>query len=459
VEKKEQKTTLYVATTTAFMAPFMISSTNVALPAIGEDFQINAVLLSWVATSYLLATAVFLLPVGRFGDMHGRRRIFMAGVALFTLGALASVFSPDIWIFLASRALQGLGAAMFLTTGMAILTSAYPPRKRGKALGILVTSVYMGLATGPFFGGLLTSHWGWKSIFVVIALLGFASLVVTYRFLPSRWRQTEESFDHIGSLIYGIAISLWVYGGTRIPSMIGWSCFALGSAGLIFYFFLQRKLKSPVFDVRLFENNRPFLFSSLAALIHYGATFAVTFQLSLYLQYGKGMSPQQAGFVLMVQPVMMALFSAKAGSLSDRIEPRIIASIGMAITICGLIAFLFLDSQTPVWLVIILLALGGFGFALFSSPNMSAIMGAVKTSQYGLASGSVATMRLLGQVCSMMIATTFLAFFVGKEEISTTNVPQFLTSMHSCFGFFAGFSLIGLFFSLMRNKQQIRGTE
>ncbi len=453
MDNKEQKTTLLVAATTAFMAPFMISSTNVALPAIGEDFQISAVLLSWVATSYLLATAVFLLPVGRFADMHGRRRIFMAGVALFTLGALAGAFSPNIWTFLASRALQGLGAAMFLTTGMAILTSAYPSQQRGKALGILVTAVYIGLATGPFFGGLLTNYWGWKSIFVVIALLGLASLVVTFRFLPSRWRPSKESFDHFGSLIYGVAISLWVYGGTRVPALSGWLLLGVGSAGLIVYFFLQRKLKTPVFDVRLFENNRPFLFSSLAALIHYGATFAVTFQLSLYLQYGKAMSPQQAGTVLMVQPVMMALFSAKAGSLSDRVEPRIIASLGMAITICGLLAFLFLDRHTPIWFIIGFLALGGFGFALFSSPNMSAIMGSVESHQYGLASGSVATMRLLGQVFSMTIATTFLAFFVGKEEISTNNVPQFLTSMHSCFGFFAGFSLIGLFFSLMRNKK------
>ncbi len=443
-----------MATTTAFMAPFMLSSINVALPAISEDFQINAVLLSWVATSYLLATAVFLLPVGRFGDMHGRRRVFMIGVALFTLGALASVFSPDIWIFLASRALQGLGAAMFLTTGMAILTLAYPPQKRGRAIGILVTSVYIGLATGPFVGGLFTNNWGWKSIFMAIAFLGLASLVVTCYFLPSRWRQSNESFDHFGSLVYGLAIFFWVYGGTLIPSMIGWFCFTLGSAGLIFYFFLQRKLKSPVFDVRLFENNRPFLFSSLAALIHYAATFAVTFQLSLYLQYGKGMSPQQAGTVLMVQPVMMAFFSAKAGSLSDRIEPRILASIGMAITILGLLAFLFLNTQTPVWFVVVILALLGFGFALFSSPNMSAIMGSVEPRQYGLASGSVATMRLLGQVCSMTIATTFLAFFVGKEEISTTNVSQFLASMHGCFGFFTVLCLTGLFFSLMRNRGQ-----
>ena len=224
-----------MATTTAFMAPFMLSSINVALPAISEDFQINAVLLSWVATSYLLATAVFLLPVGRFGDMHGRRRVFMIGVALFTLGALANVFSPDIWIFLASRALQGLGAAMFLTTGMAILTLAYPPQKRGRAIGILVTSVYIGLATGPFVGGLFTNNWGWKSIFMAIAFLGLASLVVTCYFLPSRWRQSNESFDHFGSLVYGLAIFFWVYGGTLIPSMIGWFCFTLGSAGLIFY--------------------------------------------------------------------------------------------------------------------------------------------------------------------------------------------------------------------------------
>lgn len=453
MEKKEQKTTLLVTAVTAFVAPFMISSVNVALPAIGREFQVNAVLLGWVATSYLLATAIFLLPAGRFADMHGRRRVFMSGVALFTLGALLGMTATGIEFFLGSRVLQGLGAAMFLPTGMAILTAAYPSQKRGKAIGILVTAVYVGLATGPFVGGLLTNYWAWKSIFAVITGLGLASLAIIWRFLPGKWRRSEESFDKVGSLVYMLAVFFWVYGGTRIPAISGWLLFALGCGGLVHFFFLQRRQPAPVFDVSLFEKNRLFLFSSLAAFIHYGATFAVTFQLSLYLQYVKGLTPQQAGMTLMLQPMVMALFSAKAGSLSDQIEARLIASLGMAITLSGLFAFVFLGKGTPVWFVVVVLAVLGFGFALFSSPNMSAIMGSVEPRQYGLASGSVATMRLLGQVSSMTIATTFLAVFVGQEAISQSNVENFLKSMHGCFTFFSVLCLIGIFFSLMRQKK------
>ena len=213
---------------------------------------------------------------------------------------------------------------------------------------------------------------------------------------------------------------------------------------------------SPVFDVSLFRENRAFLFSSLAALINYAATFAVTFQISLYLQYIKGMSPQAAGSILMAQPVVMALFSSTAGRLSDRIEPRGIASTGMALTALGLAIFAFLHSDSSLWLITCNLVLLGFGFALFSSPNMSAIMGSVKRRQYGLASGTVATMRLLGQMCSMSIATLFLAMFVGRQEIQPSNYPDFLHSMKSCFTFFVLLCLVGTGFSLSRGTIQNR---
>ncbi|MCB2182470.1 MAG: MFS transporter [Desulfobulbaceae bacterium] len=450
-EKKLQESTLFVAAVTAFMAPFMLSSINVALPAIQHDFAVHAVLLGWIATSYLLATAVFLVPVGKFADIYGRRKIFVAGIIVFTIGSFLSIFVWNIEWFLGMRVLQGLGAAMFLTTGMAILTSVFPPQKRGGAIGILVTAVYVGLATGPFAGGLLTQYLGWRSIFGVIFLMGAVSLYVALRYLKGEWAEArEESFDTIGSIVYALSISCLVYGGTRIPAMIGLILFLVGCLGLIIFFRLQKNTRHPIFEVSLFQQNRTFLFSSLAALIHYAATFAITFQISLYLQYIKGMTPQAAGTVLVTQPLMMAIFSAQAGKLSDRIEPRIIASTGMGLTVLGLAIFVFLSHSTPLWLVVLNLAILGFGFALFSSPNMSAIMGAVEPRQYGLASGAVATMRILGQMGSMTIATVFLALFIGREEIRESTYPLFLQSMHTCFAFFVIICLIGIVFSLLR---------
>lgn len=452
-ENTLQTSTLLVATVTAFMAPFMLSSVNVALPAIQHDFRVDAVLLGWIATSYLLATGILLVPIGKYADLYGRRQVFVTGIVVFSFGSFLAIFATNIGQFIATRVIQGLGAAMFLTTGMAILTLVSPPAKRGRAIGMLVTAVYVGLATGPFVGGLLTHYWGWRSIFAVIFLLGIGSLHVTLRYLKGEWAEAAgETFDLAGSMVYALAIFALVYGGTRMPEKLGLGLVLAGILGLLFFFRLQQRRRYPVFDVGLFQQNRVFLFSSLAALIHYGATFGVTFQLSLFLQYLKEMSPQRAGMVLMIQPVVMALFSTPAGKLSDRIEPRVLASAGMGITVVGLACFVFLSPTTPLWLIGGNLGLLGFGFAMFSSPNMSAIMGAVAPRQYGLASGTVATMRLLGQMTSMTLVTVFLAMFIGREEIRPANYPLFLASLRSCLAFFVVLCTVGFGFSLLRGQ-------
>lgn len=452
-QEKQQRSTLLVTSVTAFMAPFMISSINVALPAIQAEFNADAVLLGWIATSYLLATALLLVPAGKFADIYGRKKVFVTGVVIYSTGSFTAIFVRGIEWFLAMRVIQGFGAAMFITTGMAILTSIFPPNKRGKVIGILVTAVYIGLASGPFAGGFMTKFLGWRSIFAFMLLLGAASLYVSLRYLKGEWAEAAgEQFDLFGSILYAVSIFLLVYGGTRMPDISAVVLVITGTIGFILFFRQQSRTAYPVFDVSLFQTNHTFLFSSLAALINYAATFAVTFQISLYLQYIKSLTPQAAGTVLMAQPVVMALFSSHAGKLSDRVEPRVIASSGMALTALGLAVFVFLNGSTPLWVITCNLVLLGFGFALFSSPNMSAIMGSVDRRQYGLASGTVATMRLLGQMCSMSIATLFLALFVGREEISPLNYPLFLRSMKSCFSFFVVLCVIGIGFSLFRGR-------
>ncbi|MFZ5798960.1 MAG: MFS transporter [Thermodesulfobacteriota bacterium] len=452
-EEALQHSTLIVTAVTAFMAPFMLSSVNVALPALQVEFNADAVLLGWIATAYLLATAMVLVPAGKFADIHGRKKVFLTGIVIYILGSFVAILAPDIWWFLAMRAVQGLGAAMFITTSMALLASVLPPAKRGWGIGILVTAVYAGLATGPFAGGMLIQQFGWRSLFWLMLLLGAGSLLLALRFLRGEWADAgKERFDVPGSLVYAAAICCLVYGGTRLPDRLSWLLVPAGLLGLIFFFRMQKKAASPIFPVTLLLGNRVFLFSSLAALIHYGATFAVTFQISLYLQYIKGMPPRTAGLVLMVQPVLMTIFSTPAGRLSDRLEPRLLASSGMALTALGLTVFVLLGPETPIWQVAGNLALLGFGFALFSSPNMSAIMGSVERQQYGLASGTVATMRLLGQMGSMTAATIFLSLFVGREAIGPENYPRFLASMHACFLFFVLLCIVGIVFSLLRGS-------
>lgn len=446
-----ERSALVVATLTSFMGPFMISAVNVALPAIQADLKMDAVQLSWISTVYLLAVAVGLVPAGKIADIHGRKKIFATGLGLYTIGSSLAAFANSATLLIGLRVFQGLGAAMFVTTGMAIITSIFPPSKRGKVIGIYVAAVYIGLSVGPFAGGFLTHYFGWRSIFLIMLPLGLFSLLLTLHYLKGEWLgEPGQRLDVVGCLLYALAILTMVYGATQLPSTLG--VVLLLSGYLLIFLFIRHQLSAryPVFDMHLFVGNKTFAYSSLAALLNYSATFAITFLLSLYLQYLKGMSPQAAGSVLMAQPIMMALLSPLAGRLSDHIEPRLLATAGMAITVIGVSFFSRLQSETQTYLIVANLILLGTGFALFSSPNMNAIMGAVEKRHYGLASGAVATMRLLGQMLSMAMATVVLSLIVGHQAITPENHDLFLRSIHLIFQISAVFCLAGVYFSWSR---------
>jgi len=452
-DSSQEKSALFVATLTSFMGPFTISSVNVALPAIQTEFSADAVILSWVATAFLLAMAVFLVPFGKVADIYGRKKIFSRGVILYTVSSLLAVFSTSIKVLIFMRVLQGFGAAMFVTTGMAIITSVFPPSRRGRAIGIYVSAVYIGLSLGPFAGGFITRYLGWRSIFAVVVPFGAVSVYMTAKYLKSEWADARgETLDIRGSVVYGVSILTLVYGASLLPRPIAVYLMIAGVAGLGLFFLLELRVPYPVFEVKLFNKNRLFTFSSLAALIHYSATFALTFLLSLYLQYIKGIPPQYAGSILIAQPLVMALISPLAGRLSDRIEPRLIATAGMLITAMGLFFLVFIGAATSKLLIVLTLAFLGFGFAMFSSPNMNAIMGAVDKRYLGIASGTVATMRLLGQMASMAVAMVVFAVFIGREPISPSNYSLFLKSVRVSFLIFTALCAIGTLFSFMRGE-------
>jgi EmrB/QacA subfamily drug resistance transporter len=452
-DKATKRSALIIASMGSFMTPFMLSSINIALPAIGDEFKTDAVLLSWVQTSYLLAAAICLVPFGRLADIYGRKKIYMCGQILITVTSLLTAISVSTPMLIIFRIFQGAGGAMVFATGIAILTSVYPPQERGKVLGIAVAAVYIGLSCGPFFGGMLTQHFSWRSIFLIYIPVGlFIILLIIFR-LKGEWTGAEgEKFDISGSLIYGIAIVAIMYGISALPAISSVGLLIIGVLALITFVNWEKKIQSPVFEVKLFIENRTFAFSCLAALINYSATFAVTFLLSLYLQYIKGLAPQIAGVVLISQPIMMAIFSPLAGRLSDQIEPRVIASTGMALTTVGLILLSFVGNNTVLVFIVISLMILGFGFALFSSPNMNAIMSSVDKRFYGIASGSVGTMRLLGQMLSMGIATLIFAQFIGKAQITPEYYPALIQSVKVALMVFAGLCGVGIYFSMYRGR-------
>jgi EmrB/QacA subfamily drug resistance transporter len=454
----EKRVTLFVATLTSFMGPFMISAVNIALPDIQKAFGVHAVLLSWIATAYLLTIAAALVPAGRIADIHGRRKLFSGGLGILALSSACAAAASSAEMLIAARVLQGFGAAMVVTTGMPILISVFPLKERGRAIGIYVSAVYIGLSVGPPVGGFLTASLSWRWIFILVVPLNLAALYFTRRHLKREWIDAPgEKLDVAGSILYAAALVLLVYGASRLPQISGGVMAAAGALGLLLFGAWQLRVAHPVFEMRLFFTSRVFTFSSLAALIHYGATFAVTFLLSLYLQYIHGLSPQSAGLVLMIQPVIMALVSPLAGRLSDRFEPGWIATAGMALTAAslGILAF-SIGSGPPLDLIVGALALLGLGFALFSSPNMNAIMSSVEKRYYGIASGAVATMRLLGQMASMAMATVLFAVYIGPTEIRPQVYPDFVRSIKICLTVFAVLCLAGIVFSAYRGKLRPR---
>jgi EmrB/QacA subfamily drug resistance transporter len=451
-----KRITLLVATVGAFLTPFDVSSVNVALPSIGKEFSMDAISLSWVATAYLVASAISFVPFGRIADIHGRKRIFTIGILTFTLASFSMVFCQSAIVLVVFRIIQGIGGAMLFGAGGALLTSVFPARERGKVLGIFLASVHLGLSTGPFLGGFLTLHFGWRSIFLVNVPLGLTLVALASLKMKGEWAEAKgEPFDLTGSIVYCLGLIAIMYGFSsfsQLPAIFSSGLILSGSLGILAFIKWEMKIEYPLLDTNLFRNNRVFAFSNLAALINYSATYAVTFFLSLYLQYIRKLDPQSAGLILVFQPIAQAFCSPFAGRLSDRIEPRMIASMGMALNVLGLFLLVFLGGDTGLEFIIAALILLGIGISLFQSPNVNAAMGSVEKRFYGISLGILATMRSTGQMFSMGITVLIFAIHIGHIQITPEYYPAFLRSMRSAFIFFAVLCCGGVFASFFRAK-------
>jgi EmrB/QacA subfamily drug resistance transporter len=455
ISPADRRIVLLIAILAASLTQFDSTAVNIALPVIGAEFHMDAVSLSWITTGYLFATALFLVSVGRIADIYGRKRIYLYGIAIFTTASLFMIVVPSTALLISVRLIQGLGAAMIFGTGLSILTSVCEPEERGKFLGIYIAFAYIGMTIAPFLGGVLTQQFGWRSIFFVNVPLGIAVCLLILWKLKGDWAECAgERFDLTGSVIYACALILLMTGVSEVPNPLASPLIVAGCVLGIAFALYEMRVPMPVLNMQLLTHNRIFAFSSLAGLLNASATFAVTFLLSLDLQYTKGYSPASAGLVLIVQPLIIGVITPLSSRLSDRVEPQILASAGMAFTATGLFALVFLTGSTPLWYTIACLVLIGIGYGLFSSPNINAIMGSVDKRYYGIANGINGTVRLLGQMLSMAIVMMLFAVVIGQVEITPDYYPQFLTSQHYAFALFTAFCVIGIVISLKRGKRQ-----
>jgi EmrB/QacA subfamily drug resistance transporter len=451
----------------AFIAPFDGSVVAIALPKIGPALYLSFVGALWVQLSYLLVLTVALIPAGRLADTWGGLRLYRIGLVVFALAsAAAGASTSEAWL-LAARCAQGLGAALLSATATALVTEAFPEAERGKALGLNVTAVYLGLALGPALGGLLTEQLGWRSIFYVNVPVAAASLVWGWRLTGDRHTGRHKAragldLPGVGLLVGALAAGMVgvslapIWGWTAVSSLALMVGGAGGVVGLVAY---ESRRSEPFLDVGLFRRSRLFATANFAALANYMAFSAVTVLTSVFLEVVSGRSPEQAGLILVAAPAAMVALSWLAGRASDVVGSRWLASGGMAIIGAGLILLSELPAQPSMPRLVGDLVIVGVGMAAFSAPNTSAVMGSVPRAQLGVASGTLGTMRFLGQTLSIgvlgALATSRLG--AGGQAVLLTGRAQatgaasaYVSGYHLAMVAGAGIAVLGAIASLTR---------
>ncbi len=432
----------------SMMGPLDSTIVSVSLPTISSDLNMDYATSIWVPTAYLVSLALLLLTIGRLSDMKGRKPIFIVGFLIFVIGSFLCSISASGYELIVFRVIQGAGAAFIMSTATAIVTNIFPSNERGKALGLNTMSAYIGLSLGPALGGFLTEAFGWQSIFWVNIPIGSIAIVLALTQLKEeRPVKHVEPFDISGMLAFSvglisvlIALTIGEQVSWASPLIIGLLVISL-MAFTIFYLIEKRKGKAAMFDLSLISNNRLFAYANLATLLNYAAYFGVAFLMSFYLQRVIGLSLVQTGLVLLAMPLTMSILAPLSGWASDRIGSRVLSTVGMIIIGISLVLMSTLDQSSSILTISLYLVLIGAGMGLFSSPNTSAVMGCVGRSQLGVASGTLATMRTVGQSLSLAMMGALLAISASTVVVSTvfsgaavslsqSVISEFVRGMH-----------------------------
>ena len=419
---------LLICTVLSFFTVFAVNAVMVVVPSIASEFHMSNIVQNWVVIIFLLVVAVLSVPAGQISGKYGLKKVTIISVVLFIIISIANVLVTSSEQFLACRFVLGIALSFINVTSMAMIVSAFGIEERGKALGINITGVYIGLSLSPVLGGVLNYQLGWRSVvlFGVPFLLVILALLL-YK-IDDEWITFENvPIDYNGSFSYGIGIILFMYGFTILNEPLGVILTILGIITLIIFALIELRQDYPVFDVRFFKN-RKFLSSNFASLSAYLATFAVTTILNYHLQYIKGLDSQTAGIILLAAPICQVILATIAGRLSDRYVPQILAAIGMGLGTVSLVLFSFLDSGTSLEYLIISMIIYGIGFGLFSPPNTNVIMSSVPPKDTSVASAAVSTMRTVGQAMSLGILTLVFAFVMGDVPIVEQYYPLLISS-------------------------------
>ena len=448
VDRSLQRITLFLVSLAAFLIPFMGSSLSLALPVIQKELVVNVIILGWIPTAFVLANAATVLPFGRLSDIYGRKRIFSYGVLIYTTASLLAAFSNSGEILVFFSFLQGLGCAMIFATMVALISSVFPMERRGEALGLYVSAVFIGLFLGPILGGVLIQYLGWRSIYLFNIPVGIILLSILFWKLRMEWAEAQgESFDIKGALIYSLSLVALLYGFSSLLEDLGKTVLVVGLLGILGFFLMERKTESPILELEIFKSRRS-SFTALSMLFLNIAISAMATFLSLYFQSLRGLEPQTTALILAAQPLMVAVLSPVIGRAADRTENRFLPIGGLILITAGLLMLSFLSQETIIQFPVLALILVGVGQAMFSSPTTRIFMGSVDSKIYGMASSAFSTMIYLGQTLSLALMLFIFAIYLGQVEINPSNYQVFLDSMRVAFLVFSIISGLALVFSI-----------
>jgi len=419
---------LIICTILSFFTVFAVNAVTIVIPSIAAEYGMSNIIQNWVTIIFLLVVAVLSVPAGQISGKYGLKKVTILSIILFIIISIVNVLVTSQEQFLVCRFVLGISLAFINVTSMAMIVSVFPPEERGKALGINITGVYVGLSLSPVLGGILDYNLGWRSVVLFGVPFLFAILALLLTKIDEEWSSFENiPLDIKGSLTYAIGMVLFMYGFTILNTAMGIALTVLGIIILIGFALIELREKNPVFDIKFFKNHK-FLSANFASLCAYLATYAVTTILNYHLQYIKGLDSQTAGMILLAAPLCQVVLAPIAGRLSDKFVPQILAAIGMALGTISLFLFSSLSSTTSMEFLFVAMIIYGIGFGLFSPPNTNVIMGSVPPKDTSVASAAVATMRTVGQAMSMGILTLVFAFVMGNVPMIEQYYPLLITS-------------------------------
>lgn len=437
----------------SIIVPIGMASVNIAIPNLAADLQANAKMVSWLPTLFILSSVIFMLPAGKLADNYGRKRIYAYGLALNAFSSFMCGLGTSIEWVLFWRFIQGASSSMIFGTGVAIITSVTPANKRGEALGITAACVYIGLTVAPAVGGWLTELWGWRSVFlfqvpIVIALL----LLIKFRLLGEWKNEQKTKYDWWGTAIFALFSLSLVYGLSILPTLLGVVLLGLAVLCLALFVLHQSRSRRPLIRVQMFRESRVFSMSLTTSLLMYASNFPLVFLMSLYLQYVKDLSPSHAGQIILVQALAMAIMAPMSGKLSDRFQPRLVATLGCVIVACGLFVLSQMNHQDSVLYIAVSLMLIGIGFGLFSTPNNNAIMGSAQVHEVGVASASMNLSRTIGNLLGMSLVNLMVHYYLGDAQFTQEQNPALIQTIALAIKMSLLFVLVACLTSAFRGK-------